>query len=173
MSENKRIHADWLAIADRGTSPRARAPTGRAYFERVSATEQRRIEPFPLPAAARLRVTFRTRERECGGEVEAWWQRTTSKLPGINALSGISAGILPESRRPLEIPAIPPGIPPGIPPRTEHTPNKEQTPGASVDLDAGVIIIYLFICELASGARAARERRACASQMYLKTLTRR
>ena len=56
-----------MTIADRGTSPRARAPTGRAYFEQVSVTERRRIEPCPLPAAARLRVTFRTRERECGG----------------------------------------------------------------------------------------------------------
>ena len=57
-----------MTIAGRGTSPRARAPTGRAYFERVSVTERRRIEPCPLlPAAARLRVTFRTREREFGG----------------------------------------------------------------------------------------------------------
>ena len=67
LSANWRIHTDWVTIADRGTSPRARAPTGRAYFERVSVTERRRIEPCPLPAAARLRVTFRTRERECGG----------------------------------------------------------------------------------------------------------
>ena len=62
-----RTHTYWVAIADRGgTSPRARAPTDRAYFERVSVTERRRIE-YPLPAAARLRVTFRTREQECGG----------------------------------------------------------------------------------------------------------
>ena len=54
-------------VGSSGTSLQARAPTGRAYFERVSVTERRRIEPFPLPAAARLRVTFRTRERECGG----------------------------------------------------------------------------------------------------------
>ena len=33
----------------------------------MSVTERRRIEPFPLPAAAWLRVLFRTRERECEG----------------------------------------------------------------------------------------------------------
>ena len=48
LSANWRIHTDWVTIADRGTSLRARAPTGRAYFERVSVTERRRIEPCPL-----------------------------------------------------------------------------------------------------------------------------
>ena len=64
---NWRIHTNWVTIADRGTSLRARALTGRAYFERVSVTERRRIEPCPLHAAARLTATFCTRERECGG----------------------------------------------------------------------------------------------------------
>ena len=69
LSANWRLHADWLAIADRGASHRACAPTGRAYFERVSATERRRIEPCPLPCrrAAQSHVSHaRTRVRGHG-----------------------------------------------------------------------------------------------------------